>query len=176
LVAVAAPAFAHNALTASDPADGATMEQGPDGVRLTFRQSLDPLNSTFEVTGPVGPAVTGEPVIDGASATIPVLTDAAGRYEVAYEVLSGDGDWVDGAVEFTVTVGVVPPPEPELTMIPTTPPPPATIASADPVANQTGAGGGSGPAWWAWALVGLLVAAVAGYGGYRLRRRPASAS
>lgn len=170
-----APALAHNALTGSDPADGAGVEQGPDQVRLEFRASLDPLNANLEVTGPDGSSVVdGEPEFDGSEVTIPVRTGVAGEYEVAYEVLSADGDWADGTLGFTVSVGAQPSPTPPLASTPAaTPaagPPEASPPEAAPAAT-VGDEPGGGVAWWGWLLAVAGLAAVVGYAGYRVRAR-----
>jgi hypothetical protein len=50
--AAGTPAYAHNALTSSDPSDGAALEQGPGEVRLTFLATIDPDHADLSVTGP----------------------------------------------------------------------------------------------------------------------------
>jgi hypothetical protein len=166
-----ASALAHNALTGSDPEDGASLEQGPDQVRLEFRASLDPHNANLDVTGPDGSsAVDGEPVFDGGEVTIPVRATLAGEYEVAYEVLSADGDWADGTLGFTVTVGEQPSPTATPHRTATSSPEPAATAVAVAAADEQDEPGG-GIAWWVWLLAAAGLAAVAGYTGYRVRAR-----
>lgn len=167
VVGAGAPALAHNALTGSDPADGASLEQGPDEVRLEFRASLDRLNANLDVTGPDGSSVVdGEPEFDGADVTIPVRATLRGEYEVAYEVLSDDGDWVDGTVGFTVTVGEPPAPTPAPTSA--QPPAPSSTPAAAPAATVEEESG-DGVAWWGWLLAAAGLAAAVGYTGYRVR-------
>lgn len=163
-----APALAHNALTGSDPEDGATLEQSPDEVRLEFRASLDPLNANLDVTGPDGSSVVdGEPEFDGDEVVIPVRATLAGEYEVAYEVLSADGDWADGTVGFTMAVAEQPTPTPSPSATPPPSPSPERVTAAD----EANSGGGVG--WWGWPLLAAagLAAAAAGYTGYRMRTR-----
>jgi copper resistance protein C len=173
LLAVPAPAMAHNSLTGSDPEDGTSVEQAPDEVELSFLAAVDPDNAEFGVTGPDGSSVmAGDAEVDDRTVRLAVEPGPAGDYEIAWRVLSSDGDWIDGTVGFTVTVGEQAAPSP-------TPSPPAPSPSptpeAVPAAEETAQdAGGSGPAWWVWVLVALVVAA-AGYAGYRLtsRRRTA---
>jgi copper resistance protein C len=171
VLAVPAPALAHNSLTGSDPEDGASVEQAPDEVELSFLAAVDADNAEFDVTGPDGSSVmAGDADVDDRTVLLAVEPGPAGDYEVAWRVLSSDGDWVDGTVGFAVTVGQEPTPSPTpAPPSPTQSPTPAAVPAADEVADD----GGSGPAWWVWALVALVVAAAAGYAGYRLRRRTA---
>lgn len=173
-----APAFGHNSLTGSDPADGETVERAPEQVQLTFLARLDPANAELAVTGPDGePVEVDQPVFDGSEVTIALPAGPAGDYRIDYRVLSADGDWVDGTVRFTATTGTEPTSPPPLTQpapataIPTdSPAPPDPAAATDPDDR----GGSAG--WWPWLLAGLALAAAAGTGlvMYRFRRRAPS--
>lgn len=181
--ALGAPALAHNALTGSDPTDGATVDTDVEQVRLTFLSSLDPGNADLDVTGPDGASVRdGEPTFDGREVTIPVRPEVAGDYRIEFGVLSTDGHWVEGTVEFTLTAEAVPQPSPQPTTAPTDSPaePRATDpAATDPAATDPAisspaptAAESSGTAA-VWTVVALLV--VAGLVGlfiaHQLRRR-----
>jgi methionine-rich copper-binding protein CopC len=159
-VGSAAPAFAHNSLTASDPEDGETLERAPDRVRLTFLAALDPDNANLAVTGPGGRSVVdGASEFDGETVRMPVRIEVAGDYQIAYEVLSSDGDWVDGSVAFTVDIPAA-----------TTPPPHSAVA----IAERTDDSGSDRRAlpWWGLGLA-VLLGAGAGLVIYRrLRSRP----
>ena len=68
LVAAPPPAFAHNPLTGSDPEDGASVEQAPDQVELSFLAAVDANNAEFDVTGPDGSSVlAGSAEVDDKS-------------------------------------------------------------------------------------------------------------
>lgn len=123
LLATGAPALAHNSLTGSDPADGEMLDEPPERVQLDFLARLDPGTTELTVTGPGGdPVGTGEPAFDGSSVDIPLPDGLAGDYRVAYQVLSSDGDVVEGTVEFTVSGG--PSPSPPASSAPPAPDPP----------------------------------------------------
>lgn len=182
LVAWPAPAFAHNRLVDSDPADGARVETGPEQVELTFLASLDPDGAEVSVTGPDGAsAVAGDAEVDGTSLTVPVDAGPAGEYEIAYEVLSSDGHVVNGTLGFTVTVGE-PAPTPTAPPAATSPPEPTPAPTAlagdeaddEAAADEAGQGGAPG---WIWPLLALV--ALAGLGGgyaiYAVRRRRSAA-
>ncbi|QSB13318.1 copper resistance protein CopC [Natronosporangium hydrolyticum] len=169
IVGGAAPAMAHNVLTDSDPADGATMAQGPDEVTLSFLSSLDPDNADLQVTGPDGASVVaGDPDFDGGQVQVPIDAALAGEYEISYDVLSNDGHWVDGTIEFTVTEGTQPSPTPAP---PATTAPPAQTeqpATAEPAAQATDSAGVPG---WTWLLLALAVAAAGAAAVVLVRRR-----
>jgi len=175
IVAWPAPAFAHNQLVDSDPADGESLETGPEQVELTFLASLDPDGAELTVTGPDGAsAVAGAPEVDGTSITIPVEAVRAGEYEITYEVLSSDGHVVTGTLGFTVTVGE---PSPTPSPAPSTPDAAPTSPAAGPTVAAAEGGDaadeGGGLPWWIWPLVALVVLA-GGYGIYRVRKARAA--
>src|SRR3989337_1558227 len=49
-----APGFPHSRLIGSDPVDGASLDNGPERVSLTFNESLTPGFNTVTVVGPDG--------------------------------------------------------------------------------------------------------------------------
>jgi copper resistance protein C len=167
VLATGAPAFAHNELTGSDPEEGQEVEQAPDEIRLEFLASVDAANAEFDVSGPDGSVMADDAEVDGDVVLIPVEPGPAGDYEVDWRVLSSDGDWVEGTVAFTVTVGAEPSPGPSPT--PAASPTPSPTPAAVPAASEGTDDGGS--TWWVWALIAIVVVAIAGYLGYRFRRR-----
>jgi copper transport protein len=118
LIGTAAPASAHAALRATDPADGTVLRTAPRHITLTFTESVGLLADSLRVydpadhrlrTGPAGHA-------DG-SATVRVALPArlaGGTYTVAWRVVSADSHPVSGAFTFSVgkrtatTAGPVP--------------------------------------------------------------------
>ncbi|GAA3364284.1 MULTISPECIES: copper resistance CopC family protein [Saccharopolyspora] len=107
LLGAAGPAFAHNTLVGSDPAEGAQLSSGPAEVRLTFDQ---PVRSgegynTITVVGPDGSFWTdGQVRVEGTEVVAPVRPlGPAGEYTIGYRVLSNDGHPVSGKRGFTLT-------------------------------------------------------------------------
>ncbi len=123
LLAVAAPAAAHDVLIGSDPADGASLASAPSQVALQFNSNPQPGFATVAVIGPDGSAwQTGEPRVEGANVTAGLRPlGPAGRYEVRYRVVSSDGHPIEGVVAFTLIA-------PGTATV--TPAPPANAASA----------------------------------------------
>lgn len=107
-VGLAQPAFAHNTLTSSNPKDGSSIAVAPDAVTLTFNDDVQPgEGNQIVVGGPDGTRWTSgsEPVdVDGtkASTALPPL-GPAGKYTVAYRILSADGHVVKDVISFTLT-------------------------------------------------------------------------
>ncbi|MGY1580683.1 copper resistance CopC/CopD family protein [Streptomyces sp. MN13] len=105
LLAGAAPASAHAALTGSDPQQGAVVDKAPAQVSLTFSETVSLSDDALRVLDPKGGRVdTGEPTgTGGATYSVklkPGLPD--GTYTVSYQVVSADSHPVAGAFTFSV--------------------------------------------------------------------------
>ncbi|MCC3766815.1 copper resistance protein CopC [Streptomyces sp. UNOC14_S4] len=103
----AAPASAHAALTATDPADGSVVKAAPQRVTLTFSEGVLLSADSVRVLDPHGGRVDeGRPAhADGKSATAavglrPGLGD--GTYTVAWQAVSADSHPVAGAFTFSI--------------------------------------------------------------------------
>lgn len=168
-------ASAHDELVGSDPADGATLDTGPDDLTLTFSGEISDLGAQVAVAGPDGQvALDDEPDVNGTEVEQELADDLpAGDYEVTWRVTSQDGHPISGTFAFTVTgsgddAGSDDTASAEATAEqsdvdePSETSPDATTAPTDdPGATSEpaqGEGGGGMPVW-AWALV---VAAVVG--------------
>lgn len=102
LALVAVPAYAHDELKSSSPADGSTLAQPPAQVVLTFEEPPVELGAQVVVTGPDGPVSSGTPRLDGDDVIADVQPQApAGRYTVAWRMTSDDGHPVSGTFAFT---------------------------------------------------------------------------
>lgn len=102
-VSPARPGFAHAALVATDPEEGATLATAPAQVTATFSEVLDAASTEIAVTGPGGALVdAGAPAFDADTFTQPMRYLGPGDYTVAFRVISEDGHRVDGALTFTV--------------------------------------------------------------------------
>ncbi|MFR9803294.1 copper resistance protein CopC [Pseudonocardia sp. RS010] len=154
----ATPALAHAQFESSDPADGATLDTGPQKVTLTFSDTMTQGFNTVTVIGPDGKDyVSGEVLVDGTSVDAPVgPLGPAGRYEIGYRVLSDDGHPVTGKVGFTLTTAGTG------TGSSAAPIPSAEAApSAAPAAQATPADDSGGMPVWPW-IVGAVVLVGAG--------------
>jgi methionine-rich copper-binding protein CopC len=105
--ALTSPAWAHNSLISSNPAENASMAAGPQTVVLTFDQPVqegEGLNSVA-VTGPDGKEWQGGPAtVDSNVVSAPVRElGPKGTYTIGYRIVSADGHPVSGKVTFTLT-------------------------------------------------------------------------
>jgi copper transport protein len=107
--AVAVPAAAHAALEASDPANGALLDEAPTEILLTFTERPDLSLSTIGVVDRSGAEVPTGPVErvrgqeDAIRVTLRDLPD--GVYTVAWRTVSAvDGHFTSGAFSFGVGV------------------------------------------------------------------------
>ncbi|CAL9449191.1 hypothetical protein SUDANB121_02422 [Nocardiopsis dassonvillei] len=108
LVALPAPALAHDVLTGSNPEDGATLDTVPEEVVLSFNNA--PMEggsgSAVVVTGPDGETTyeDGEPEFDGLDVSVGLVPlDQAGEYTIGFRVVSSDGHPIQDSLTFTVT-------------------------------------------------------------------------
>lgn len=107
-VGLAQPAFAHNTLIDSNPKENSRIDVAPDAVTLTFNDDVQPgEGNQVVVSGPGGTrwtSPTAKVDVDGqtARAALPAL-GPAGKYTVAYRILSADGHVVKNAISFTLT-------------------------------------------------------------------------
>lgn len=97
----APPAFAHDVLRSTNPADGAVVDQLPDRVVLTFDEPALAIGTEVQVTGPDGPVTDGTPQLVDTEVRQPVRAGPAGRYTVLWRVTSADGHPVSGRFSFT---------------------------------------------------------------------------
>jgi copper transport protein len=113
LVGPAAPASAHAALVASDPAAGTIVPDAPNKVTLTFSESVQLLAGKIQVLAPDGSrADQGEPQAGGNTVTIPLRSGGGrGTYLASYRVISADSHPVAGTLTFSVGATSAPPAE-----------------------------------------------------------------
>ncbi|WNB87424.1 copper resistance protein CopC [Cellulomonas sp. ATA003] len=193
LAGLSGPAAAHDTLTGSTPADGASVDVPPAAVELTFSSAPLALGTEVQVTGPDGAVVSvGDPQLGDDTVTQP-LTDGlpAGQYAVAWRVTSADGHPISGELAFTAAAAApaapAVPAEPAPT---TTEPAPENTADATPDAPEPSAtepqdapgdvlpeadaeveeDGEGGVAPW---VIGVAIALVlGGVAAWAVRRRP----
>jgi methionine-rich copper-binding protein CopC len=101
----AAPASAHASLLRAVPGDGATVTTAPSQVRLVFDEAMR-APASIVVTGPSGARVqTGTVRVRDNAASVRVDVTAAGRYSVAFRVVSEDGHPVSAQTSFQFAPG-----------------------------------------------------------------------
>ncbi|GAA3685691.1 copper resistance protein CopC [Nonomuraea antimicrobica] len=162
LLLTAPAALAHDRLKSSSPADNAKVES-VETIELEFTARMT--MPTIVLEGPDGERVPlGKPRTEGVKVFAePEGELAAGRYRIAWRVVSSDGHPIQGEIRFTLTAPPSPSPSPspsttEPSPVPSeTPPtasaPPASPAGAPVAAEQEG-GGVPG---WLWIAAGALV-------------------
>ena len=98
-------ASAHSVPTGSVPADGSSVEQGPERASITFNEALQESFATMTVVGPDGNLWSkGDPKVEGATVSVAVgELGPTGSYTIAYRVTSADGHPVSGTRTFTLT-------------------------------------------------------------------------
>jgi copper transport protein len=113
LLGPAAPASAHAALVASDPASDTIVPDAPNKVTLTFSESVQLISGKIQVLSPDGSrADQGEPQSAGNTVTIPLRSGGGrGTYLVSYRVVSADSHPVAGCLTFSVGAASTPPTE-----------------------------------------------------------------
>ncbi|MFJ8663215.1 copper resistance protein CopC [Streptomyces sp. NPDC093795] len=108
LLAGAAPASAHAALTGSDPKDGAVVATAPKEVNLTFSEQVAMSGDSIRVLDPAGRrADTGEirDLCSGSVVRYGVGLRAGlpdGTYTVAWQTVSADSHPISGAFTFSI--------------------------------------------------------------------------
>jgi methionine-rich copper-binding protein CopC len=146
-VATAAPAYAHNVLRSSAPADGASLPAPPADVALVFDRSVASLGTDVAVSGPAGPLTLEPVVVDGATVTQPLPAELpAGAYEIQWRATSADGHPLSGEIGFVAESGANP----------------SSTGAATPVTSVSGGGGSDLSTAARVALAAGALAALAG--------------
>lgn len=173
---IASPAAAHDELSSTDPAAGATLDALPAQLTLTFSADIAPDAGASEVvvTDAAGAAlVDGAPVAEGAVLTQALAGEASGAVTVLWKVVSSDGHPISGELSFTVTPASTP--TPTATATPTTGPTPPTEPTLEPTAEPSAVpaddAGSSFSDVWPWVVGGLIVIALGGGVVYLLASR-----
>jgi copper transport protein len=105
LLAGAAPASAHAALTGSDPQQGVVVDKAPTQVSLTFSEKVAMSDGSLRVLDPTGKRVERGGPTNVSGTTYAVKLDSGlsdGTYTVSYQVVSEDSHPVAGAYTFSV--------------------------------------------------------------------------
>jgi copper resistance protein C len=169
-------AAAHDVVTGSDPADGATVATAPTQVSVTFDEAPQPGLATLTVVGPDGAHHEQGPVTTrGDVVSVPVgPLPAAGAYEIGYRIVSSDGHPVSGSIAFTLTTASpagTPAPGAPAAAAPADPAHAGHAEPAAPPSPAASAGDDSGGGVPAWVFVVIALVVVAGAVALVLRRR-----
>lgn len=107
VLALPAPAQAHDSLVSTDPEDGATLETSPEELTFTFSGELLDVSPLVRITDESGEELAEiTPTIDGPTATAELPEPLpAGTHTVQWRVVSGDGHPIEGTVTLTVEQG-----------------------------------------------------------------------
>jgi copper resistance protein C len=155
----ATPAWAHNVLKSSNPAEGKTVPRTPSSVVLTFDEPAIALGTKLVVTGPTGPVQVGTPRLVDTTVTQDLQPGApAGQYTVDWRVTSADGHPISGSFIFTTEAPGIGSPE----------------SSPAPAPLTAPASGGSLTSWLLGAAVLVVIAGLVVVGQRRWTRRDRS--
>ncbi len=181
LVLMAPSAQAHSDLESITPADGASLEQAPADVVLTFSADVIGEFSQVAVKGPAGdlsltaPTSAANVVTQALPAGLP-----AGTYTITYRIVSADSHPIAGQSTFAVTVGVAtaspsaPAGTPSVSASIDASPSaeaPTPSASASPLIAPAATASGSSSPTWPWLLGAGVIAALVAAGVVVRRRR-----
>ncbi len=131
VLAPASAAVAHSGLAAASPGPGSVVGGEIDEIQLLYADIIVSIDGS--VTAPDGNVVDATFVMNSdieATVELAARLDQAGEYAVRHEVLSVDGDPVDGAFLFTFDPDA---PAPQLVFVPED----------------------DGLAWYVWAIIGI---------------------
>ncbi|TYP86945.1 copper resistance CopC family protein [Blastococcus xanthinilyticus] len=106
-IGTAGPAAAHATLVATDPGEGARLDEAPEEVTLRFSEGVSLGAGYARVLGADQERVdAGTATVDGDVLTVPLRGDLPdGGYLVTYRVISADSHPVAGAFSFAVGDG-----------------------------------------------------------------------
>lgn len=112
LVAVPAPASAHDVLLSTVPEDAQVLSSAPEEVVLTFSGEVMDVSTAVVVLDPRAETVsTSAPEVDGHQVSVRTLEEVPeGGYAVRWRVVSSDGHPISGTFTFQVGEGGPPPP------------------------------------------------------------------
>lgn len=104
LLGIAAPASAHDQLTASTPEQGQLLETAPTNVSVTFNEDVLDIGNAIVVLDNTGTDwVTGPVSVDGATVSATLKPDMpVGVYTMNWRVVSADGHPVASTIVFGV--------------------------------------------------------------------------
>lgn len=114
LLAMPAPAQAHDTLLSSDPVDGATLETSPEALTFTFSADVLEVSPLVRISDESGTELAEiVPTVDGPAVTATLEEPLpAGTHTIQWRVVSSDGHPIEGTQTLTVEQGPVEPAAP----------------------------------------------------------------
>ncbi|MGP9580919.1 copper resistance CopC family protein [Brachybacterium sp. AOP42-C2-15] len=107
LLAMPAPAQAHDTLLSSDPEDGATLEASPEALTFTFSADVLEVSPLVRISDESGTELAEiVPTVDGPIATATLEEPLpAGTHTIQWRVVSSDGHPIEGTQTLTIEQG-----------------------------------------------------------------------
>lgn len=107
LLALPAPAQAHDTLLSSDPEDGASLETSPEEITLTYSADILEVSPLVRISDENGDELAEiVPTVEGPVATATLEEPLpAGTHTVQWRVVSSDGHPIEGTFTLTVEQG-----------------------------------------------------------------------
>jgi methionine-rich copper-binding protein CopC len=168
----ASAASAHATLESTTPRAGAVVQGPLPAVRLTFDEAVG-TPAFIAVTGPQGRVDTGQTRVDKAVVSVGLKDSLpAGRYSVAFRVVSDDGHPVESSYTFQVKAAAAASPAPSAPAARTPAAPAAPTAAAAGTPGTTSSQNHSGH--WFMGVAGVAMV-LAGAGALVWERRHRSA-
>ncbi|MDO5511791.1 copper resistance CopC family protein [Corynebacterium sp.] len=161
VLALAAPASAHDVVIGGNPANEEVVEEFPEVIELEFSGYVKEDFNTVAISDSDSGEVlfSGPPTIDGRMVSIEVPDDVdpgAGDYNIGFQITSSDGHSTRGMTTFTVAG------EPEETTAPESATQETTAQETTAPAADEGASASAGQGPLMWILAGVGVLAVLG--------------
>lgn len=95
-------AAAHTHLKHSTPAEGSVLTASPPSIVLTFSEAARVTALTLQKDGEAAQKLTPLPSAPAAEVSVPAPKLTAGKYSVAWRVVSDDNHIMSGTLHFTV--------------------------------------------------------------------------
>ena len=172
VLASAAPASAHDELSESDPASGATVQSLPDQIRLTFTAAISPDAgaTVIEVADESGNDLrTGDPSVQDNVVTQTLTGSISGPVTVTWKVVSSDGHPIADTFTFTVAgeaagTEEAPTPEEPAAPVQTSEPTATEPTDATPATTSTELAGNQPGGFPVWIIPVTILVLAAGAG------------
>ncbi|MHA7263063.1 copper resistance CopC family protein [Arthrobacter sp. TMN-37] len=160
----AGPAAAHDELSSSNPADGATVAAVPGAVELTFSSVPSGIGAQVEILDADGASWSDGParIVDNTAVQDVRAGAPAGEFTVNWRVVSSDSHPIEGVLTFTAESGTAAAPDSAGTAVPITP------AEVEEGPAQA-AGTGDFP--WSVAVMAIVLLALAAFLATTARKR-----